>query len=82
MRFSTVSRSVNGLPERSSASEHPVHAWNDSQITDGRALAASACANAFAAVPEMHNVDAVMAANLRKERRDTPWLCNESNTVT
>ena len=33
---SKISASMVGVEERSSVSRHPVHSWNDSQITERR----------------------------------------------
>jgi hypothetical protein len=49
-----------------------VHSWNDSQITEGRRACSSACAIFGIIAGDSAIIDAVVAQNFRKPRRDIP----------
>ena len=63
------------------ASAHPVHSWNESQITDGRRAFSRPAANADTAVGGSAIMDAVAAQNFRKPRRLTPCFLRRSPNV-
>ena len=62
-------------------SVQPVHSWNDNQITEG--LLAFSIALAIMGIMDGGNaiIDAVVAQNFIKLRRETPWLFNASPRV-